>query len=284
MTSRRRWVLVLLCLGLGCFGLDKAVAVAEDVVQIRIVHRDVQDLLPMVQPLTGPYGYISADGPSNSLIVIDNPTAVARIQALVAKIDQPLPQLKIRFQYGQHQSEQEESAAVDGRIEVGDVSVGSGDWKSRPEGIDVALSSQSGQQRDRGEYTLVVRSGSTAQINSGYDVPYTQRWSQLALRRGHISQPVVFKKVDTGFDVRPVLAGNTVQMEITPRISYIGARGFRKPIRFAEAATRLNVPLGEWVEIAGTDTATEEIHRQILGGGRASGKAQLSMRVLVTRH
>ena len=252
----------------------------EQVVQIRIVHRDAGEMLAIVQPMVSPHGYISADGPSNSLIVIDDPAAIARIEDLVAKIDRPVPQLKIRVQYGYRKNQEEQSATVEGRVEAGDVTVGTGE--RRQEGVDVGLTSQNSRQQDRGEYTILVSSGTTAFISSGYDVPYPARWSRLSHRYGHTHSTVTFKKVDTGFDVRPVLVGEIVQIEITPRISYLGRRGLRQPIRFAEAATRVNAPLGQWIEIAGVDTQYADLHRQILSGGRASGEEQLGMRLMVT--
>jgi type II secretory pathway component HofQ len=237
---------------------------SEEVVQIRIVHRDANDMLTIVQPLISQYGFISADTASNSLIVIDQPANVRRIQQLVSQIDQPVPQLKIRVQYGRQETNTDQSVATRGKIEVGDATVAVGNKKK--EGIDVELSADESQRHDKGEYTVIVRSGSTAYISSGYDVPYPERWARLSHKHGHIQRPVTFKKVDTGYDVRPVLMGNNVQIEITPHISYINPRGLRQPIRFAEAATRLNVPLDQWVEIAGTSASYQEINRQILGG------------------
>jgi len=273
-------ICVLLLLTLA--GLAAPAGAAEDGVQIRIVHRDANDMLTMVQPLISPYGFISADGPSNSLIVIDNPAVIQRIRDLVARIDQPVPQLRIRVQYGYETSREEQSASVEGRVEVGDATIGVGDKRS--DGITAELSAGERQSRNSGEYVVMVRSGSTAYISSGYDVPYPERWSRLSHKHGHISRPVTFKKVDTGYDVRPLLVGEIVQIEITPHISYLNARGFRQPIRFAEAATRLNVPLGQWVEIGSADTGTQEIYSQILSAGRSSGSERLSMRLMVTRN
>jgi len=227
-------------------------------------------------------GYISADLPSNSLIVIDQPEVLQRIQDLVSRIDQPVPQLRIHVQYGYDNSRRGQSASVAGGVKVGDASIGVGDKHS--EGIDVALSTGGGQQQNRREYIVMVRSGSTAYISSGYDVPYPERWSRLSHKHGHIRGTVTFKKVDTGYDVRPVLVGEVVQLEITPHISYLNARGVRQPIMFAEAATRLNVPLDQWVEIAATNDATQEIYNQILSAGSSSSDEQLSMRLMVTRN
>jgi len=276
------WHLSILWIALSVGYLAGVARASEEVVQIRIVHRDANDMLTIVQPLISQYGFISADTASNSLIMIDQPANVRRVQQLVSQIDQPVPQLKIRVQYGRQETNTDQSVATRGKIEVGDATVAVGNQKK--EGIDVELSADESQRQDQGEYTVIVRSGSTAYISSGYDVPYPERWARLSHKHGHIQRAVSFKKVDTGYDVRPVLMGNNVQIEITPHISYLSPRGLRQPIRFAEAATRLNVPLDQWVEIAGTSASTQEINRQILGGGRASSDSQLSMRLMVTRH
>jgi hypothetical protein len=280
--SRIPRFLVPIILSIVLAGIVFSAGAAEEVVQIRIIHRDVNEMLTIVQPLISQYGYISADVPSNSLIVIDTPEVVQRIHALVSRIDQPVPQLRIRVQYGYDNSRQEQSASVEGQVQVGDATIGVGDKAS--EGIEAELSAGHGRRQNRGEYIVTVRSGSTAYISSGYDVPYPERWSRLSHKHGHIRGAVIFKKVDTGYDVRPVLVGEMVQIEITPHISYLNANGFRQPIRFAEAATRLNVPLGQWVEIAGTNDATQEIYSQILSVGRTSSDEQLSMRLMVTRN
>jgi len=257
-------------------------AVAEEVAQIRIAHRDVTEILSIVQPLVGQYGFISADVPSNSLIVIDQPAVVERIRALVSRIDQPVPQLKIRVQYGYDDTRQSRSGSVEGQMDVGDATIGVGEKASQ--GIEAEIASGGGQRQSRGDYIVMVRSGSSAYIRSGYDVPYPERWLRLSRKYGHIKHAVTFKRVNTGYDVRPVLVGEMVQIEITPRISYLNRNGLMRPIRFAEAATRLNVPLGRWVEIAGTNDETQEVYSQILGAGHTSDDAHLSMRLMVTRN
>lgn len=237
----------------------------------------------MVRPLVSKYGFVSADIPSNSLIIIDHPAYVDQVRKFVARIDQPVPELKILVQYDYQDRDREQSASASGSIEAGDATIGVGPGKT--EGIDVEVSSQERDRRSRSDYAVIVRSGSTAYIRSGYDVPYPERWVDLSHKHGHTGRSVTFKKVDTGYDVRPVLAGGTnVLIEITPRISYVDKRGARQPIRFAEAATRLNVPLGEWVEIAGADASQQEIHREILGAERSSGGRRLTMRLMVIRN
>jgi len=289
-------VLVWIAIGLGTF-VPPAPA-SEAVVQIRVVHRDVSEMLTIVQPLISPNGYISADGASNSLIVIDHPVYVDRIRKLVSRIDQPVSQLKISVRFGRQKATQAQSTSARATIEAGNATIEAGDKKDTDknegsnasievgdkadDGVGVKMSSDKRRRQDSGEYTVIVRSGSTAYISSGSDVAYPERWSDLSRRHGYTRSNITFKKVDTGYDVRPVLMGNIVQIDITPHISYINPRGFRRPIRFAEAATRLRAPLGVWVEIGGTNTGQQEINRQILGGGRASKNDQLTMQLMVT--
>jgi hypothetical protein len=287
---------VMLVIGMG--HLSPHALASESVAQIRVVHRNVSEMLTIVQPLISPQGYISADAASNSLIVIDHPAYIDRIRKLVAQIDQPVAQLKIRVRFGPQKAKDEQSASARVDIKAGDTTIEAGDKKDGGEtddsnatieigdqedgGTNAKVSSDKGRRRDTKEYTVFVRSGGTAYISSGSDVAYPERWSNLSHRYGYNRTPIKFKKVDTGYDVRPILKGKMVQIDITPHISYVGPRGLRRPIRFAEAVTRLQAPLGVWVEIDGTGTQQQEINRQILGAGRASDDEQLTMQLMVT--
>ena len=70
-------------------------------------------------------------------------------------------------------AEKEQSISTRGKIEVGDATIGVG--KKKDEGIDIDLKSDRRQRLLDSEYTVTVRSGSTAYISSGYDVPYPER-------------------------------------------------------------------------------------------------------------
>jgi type II secretory pathway component GspD/PulD (secretin) len=131
VATRWMWYLPLLWIALGVGYLAGPALASEEVVQIRIVHRDANDMLTMVQPLISQYGFISADTASNSLIVIDQAANVRRIQQLVSQIDQPVPQLKIRVQYGRQETNSDQSVATRGKIEVGDATVAVGNKKKK---------------------------------------------------------------------------------------------------------------------------------------------------------
>jgi hypothetical protein len=87
--------------------------------------------------------------------------------------------------------------------------------------------------------------------------------------------------VETGFDVRPIIQGNQVDIEIVPRISAAGRRSEGGIIRFAEAATRITVPLGQWTPIGDTGQATNEAVSAILSTAKRSQHQALTMSVLV---
>jgi len=65
-------------------------------------------------------------------------------------------------------------------------------------------------------------------------------------------------------EVKPLITGNRVQIEITPRISHLEQSGRREIVRFATASTRLTAPLGKWVTIGDSQTDRNEIMNAIL--------------------
>jgi len=81
-------------------------------------------------------------------------------------------------------------------------------------------------------------------------------------------------------EVRPVVAGDHVHIEIVPRISYQEA-GKRGVIRFIEASTRLSIPRGRWIIIGGNREESNEVIRDILSRGSAEKRSTLSLSLMV---
>jgi type II secretory pathway component GspD/PulD (secretin) len=122
-------------------------------------------------------------------------------------------------------------------------------------------------------------SGSSAYLWVGKDVPYTEQWVYLTHHYAHVVETVNFQRVETGFEVRPIVAGSNVQIEIVPRISSL-ERGERV-VRFTEAATTLTVPKGQWVTIGGSSEQSNEVFRDILSYGSSSTNSTLSLSLMV---
>jgi hypothetical protein len=74
--------------------------------------------------------------------------------------------------------------------------------------------------------------------------------------------------------------GNNVHIEIIPRISSVEEGGGRV-VRLTEASTTMTVPRGQWVTIAGTSEASNEVIRDILYTGRSSENSTLSLSLKV---
>ena len=254
----------------------------EKVVQIRLKNRHAGDILPMAKPLISPQGHISADQRSNSLIVIDNPEAIARVRRLVQEVDQEVPRLKIRVRYESTDSDQAADAGASARIKTGDTTIEAGREKRDDTGIEADIQAGRKQAQRQSEYVLRVRSGSIAYLESGYDVPHRDRWRDLSRRYGYVSEGVVFRRVTSGYHIRPVLTGDQVRIEIVPRISYLDNRGRDQNIQFAQAATTLFAPLDRWVDIGSVLGGHREIDRQILADSRHASDNRLSMHLMVT--
>ena len=254
----------------------------EEVVQIRLENRQAGEILPMAQPLLSPRGHISADQRSNSLIVIDNPAVIAMIRRLVQEVDQEVPLLKIRVRYESADADQAAGASASARAQTGDTAVEVGREKLEDNGLEADIQAGRRQALRQSEYILRVRSGSVAYLESGYDVPHRERWRELSHRYGYIPEGVVFRRVTSGYRIRPVLMGRQVRIEIVPRINYRDNRGRDQNIRFAQAATILFAPLDTWVDIGGVLGGQREIDRQILSDSRHASDHRLTMRLLVS--
>ncbi len=264
-----------------CFLAVKAGA-QDEIVQIRLKNRHAGEILPMAAPLVSPNGHISADTRSNSLIVIDQPAVIARVRRLVEELDHEVPLLKIRVRYESAELEETADARASARIESGDTTVAVGSQKSDDSGIEADIQAGRKQAQRQSEYMLRVRSGGIAYLESGYDVPHRDRWSALSRRYGYIPEGVVFRRVTSGYHIRPVLMGDQVRIEIVPRINYLDNRGRDQNIQFSQAATTLFAPLDTWVDIGGVLGGQREIDRQILSDSRHASDDRLTMRLLVT--
>lgn len=282
--SDKRWGIAALAIALIIWvgNIPPKAAAQEQVVQIRLANRHVAEILPMTKPLLSPGGFISADQRTNSLIVIDNPEAIAHIQSLVQKLDHAVALLKIRVQYANTPSDSESQASAAARVKARDTTVEIGKKPLPDEGLEADVSENRTQSQRQSEYVIRVRSGGSAYIEAGYDVPHRERWRQLSQRYGYIPETVVFQRVASGYHVRPVLVGDQVQIEIVPRINYFDNRGRDQKIHFAEAATTLFVPLGEWVDIGGVMGGHRDVNRQILSDSRHAADHRLKMRLMVT--
>jgi hypothetical protein len=147
--------------------------------------------------------------------------------------------------------------------------------------VDVRLQDRRTEQQGRSEFFIVASSGSWGYITVGREVPYTQRWIELCRRYARVVEGVVIQRIETGMEVKPVFMGDQVDVEILPRISHEVPGRDRGVVRFASAATRLTVPLGQWTDIGGAGSETHEVMSAILESGSGSRQSSLAISFMV---
>jgi type II secretory pathway component HofQ len=256
-----------------------AAAGQKDYAVIKVEHRLAEEVLPLVEPMLSPTGKALADRHTNSLVVVDTPEAIDRIRRFLAGSDSPGRPVTVRVRFGQTSSSGGYSAAVAGQISGDNARVRVGNRKT--DGVSARLQGHQRRGRERSEYFVTVQSGGIAYIWAGKEVPYTQYWADTCRRYGGLAKTVTFKTVETGFDVQPVVTGNRAHIKITPRISSTAQDGRQQVVRFAEAATQVTAPLGQWVEIGGGSDSGGDVHHAILatGGSRRDSSLSIALRV-----
>ena len=255
-------------------------SVAADVAVIEVGYRDVVEMLPLVETLISPGGKVSADQRTNSLVIVADAESIARVRDFLANMDKPVPQAVVRVRFDNDQSGRGRSLSTTGRVSGDDWSVGTPG--ARRDGVHIRVQDRAVSSGGQGEAMLRIMSGSRGYIRVGEDIPYTTRWVNLAHRYGRVVESTYFQRVDTGFDVRPIIRGDQADIEITPRISEAGSRRSGGVIRFTEATTRITVPLGQWVTISGHDQNSNEAVRAILSYGSRSQNRSSSMSLYVS--
>jgi len=269
-------IVLLACLSIALLGFSPSMA---DTVVIPVDFRNAAEVLPLVEHLLSPQGKATADPRSNSLVISDTPEAIGAIRAFLSRADQPSQQVMVRVRFGQTSSQTDRSVSVGGTVSVKTWTIGTPG--SKPDQVRVKVNDAHRSRRETTESFVRTGSGTTAYIAAGRDIPYRQRWVQLSRRYAVIGENTVFKRVETGMEVTPVVTGRTALVTIVPRIGYVDESGRNGQVLFAQAATELAVPLGQWVGIGGTTSASREVIDAILASGSGSGQDSLTIELMV---
>jgi type II secretory pathway component GspD/PulD (secretin) len=250
---------------------------SAEVVVIPINYREAADLLPMVKTLLSPEGKASIDERTNSIIVVDTNTAIAEIQAFVSTMDKPAEQVRVRFRFQETNLSTDRDISTSGRYsgEHGSVAIGG----AEEDGVHVTARDSRSQHRGQTESFILVMSGSPAYLWVGREIPFTQRWIFLTHTYAYEVETVEFQRVETGFEVKPVVAGDRVHIEIVPRISSFDEA--TEVVRLTEASTKVTVLRGQWVTIGGTSEQSNEAVCAILSTGSSSSNSTLSLSLMV---
>jgi len=250
-----------------------------ETVIIPVQFRNAAEILPVIKNLLSKEGKASIDVRTNSLILTDNDESINKVRKFLAGYDKRVKQVRIRLKFEETGSYGDRSISMEGKISGKGWQVAKG--RKRRNGVEVHMRDKRQDRRQSSEYFINVMSGSWAYILVGKEIPYVERWTDLCQRYAHCVGRVVFQRIETGMEVRPIIIGNHAHLEITPRISHEVSKGERDIIRFTKASTELTVPLGEWVNIVGTDEKSNEVIKAILESGIGKQKVSLTMALMV---
>lgn len=248
-----------------------------DTAVIPLAYRNATELEPIVQNMISPGGYAGVDERTNSFILKDTPEKIQLIRDMLKRFDQPVRQAKISVRFNETRESTRRGVAASGRVSDGDWSVSTGPPRA-DDGIDVRIDDRRSRRDATADYFVRVMSGSTAYIVTGQEIPYRQEWYSF---HGHHGETVVFKAVETGMDVKPIISGDQATLEIVPRMSQAGSHGHSGVIRYAEAKTTMSVPLGKWVTIASADRTENGAMQALLARGSRSNDDLFSIEMMV---
>lgn len=270
-TRMRAFAIFLLC---GCFlFLFYSICIADNVAVIEVKYRRADEVAPMVKNMLTQEGTITVDQRTNSLVISDTEEAIQKVRAFIEGYDKPIQQVTVHVRFHEVRSEEGGSVSADARTSGKHWSVSSGGKTT--DGVDVKVRGGKNSRRGQSEYFIRAASGSPAYILAGQEIPYTDRWLYLCRRYARVTESVVFHKIESGFEVVPVVMGDRVSIDITPRISYEVPGREPGIIRFTRASTSLQIPINEWITIGGNSETDNEVIAAILETGAHSQNSTL---------
>jgi type II secretory pathway component GspD/PulD (secretin) len=242
---------------------------------ITLQHKFGEDLLPVLQPLVGANGAISASG--NNLFVDVDAARMPVIEQAVARLDVQSRMFGIRVDRSGEQHNASTGADVSGRI-GNRVRIERSGTPRSSSGVDVRIDSRTTTTRNRSSEYLNVMDGAPAFIAVGQSVPFTEIWTSYMRRYAQVRQAVQYRDIVTGFSVVPREIGNEVELQITPRIASPAGGDV---IEFETLTTTVRAVPGTWLNLGGTMQERDEVSRAILSGRQGTSSRSGELWVLV---
>jgi len=263
----------LLCIVLAC--LLHRPALADYPIEVfELQARPLEEILPVIRPFAGPDGTVTGMG--NSLVVKAAPARIREIRQLLGQLDRPPHRLVITVGNQGDSTSRSSGYSASADIRAGDVQVGvnSPGYPVDETRARLDFHDRNSQGARNSSYHVQALEGRPAYIRSGVRLPLhgTQYYP-------YARNTTQWHDASSGFYVVPRLNGDAVTLEILQHDDRPG-RG-RGVISTQSAATVVRGRLGEWVDLGGIDTGSE----QRLGGlgqsqtARASSTQQIQVRV-----
>lgn len=270
------------------FLLCAPVFAAQQVEIIELRHRVVEDVLPVLTPLLEPGGTMS--GMNGHLVVRTSPSNMEELRKVLAVIDRPSRQLRIRVSQSRDAVTRQRELDVSGRVRIGEgvdivrpgepmrgggaVEIHGGGSSASVDGRDTRRVTQSSADK----FVRVMDGGEAfIRIGSSLAVPF----SQVAVRPGgvRVSEGVVYVDVGQGFFALPRLVGERVSIEIRPFFDTPAARSL--DVQTQELSTTVMGRIGEWIELGGSSQQGREDTGRLTGAASGESRDTRSVWLLV---
>lgn len=252
---------------------------------IALRHRPAAEMQPLIQPLLRSDEGISGTG--YQLILRATDARRREIEQLVVQLDVARRQLTVTVRQGVARNERQARDAVSGEINVGDSARvvipgnrGTSGAAVNSNGLRYRIERQTSTTDATHSQVVRVQDGSRAFIRIGQSVPSVERVLVLTGRRADVvAAGIRFEEFTTGFDVLPRVHGDTVELEITPRLT--SPRSADGTFHFQELRTTVTARLGEWVDLGLLLGETSDVNRAILQSARAQGSERSTIALKV---
>lgn len=249
--------------------LAAAGAAAQTTLEIiELHHRPAEELVPLVRPFVQPGGSLTGTG--FRLIVRSSPANIEELRALVQEFDVGARRLRITVRQDAREHARESGAGIRGEIPLGEsgrVRIG----ESGREGPSVELYDRRRREQAPMTHSVQATEGQWAAIATGITVPVRQP------DRRHGGSRHEYVEVSSGFEVLPRVRGDAVQLTIRPRRSDVAERG----IEVQRLDTTVSGQLGEWIELGGMASATQEARSGTLAEARREVRSDRTVQVKV---
>ena len=233
-----RLLLVLALLGL------LAPPARADIEIITLRYRNVEQIIPLLQPLVDPGGALT--GMQNQLVIRASANNIADLRRVLATIDSMPRQLKISVRQGAEAAASDRAGSLSGRV-----GVSSGGGASTR--LDARITDSNSASDSRVTQTLQVLEGNVAVIQAGTSQPVPNRIVTRTPGGGVVvTDTTAYRDVTTGFSVLPRVSGERVTLEINPQRDTINANaGPGGSVNVQRASSVVSGRLGEWIELGG---------------------------------
>lgn len=272
-------------------GLMAALALAQQSVLevITLRYRTADQIIPLLEPFIDRSGSLS--GMQNQLIVRTSPANLAELRKIIDQVDARPRQLLVTVRQDVDLATARRETELSGRVGIGDsagiavpgsrgrneglvVQGGSGDTfvRGRIAARDVVASDANTQR-------VQVLEGNVAFIRIGQSVPVPSRQVVQTPYGTQVVESTQFRDLNTGFQVLPRVAGDTVTVEINPQRERPGR--YPGTANVQGVSTVVSAPLGEWMEIGGTSSSGSMQSSGNLGQRSDTGTERRSILLMV---